>query len=54
MKDDCENREASLYSKIMLNTFLNSTYGLGKLGSVFTGSVLLYLKKVVELLENVS
>ena len=52
IKDNCETRSEFLYSKRGLKTFLDYQYVLNKLGSVFIGSVMLYLKKAVELLEN--
>ena len=53
MKDNCETCSEFLHSKRKLKRILDSQYVLSKLGSVFTGSVMLYLKKVVEPLENI-
>ena len=52
MKDDCEIREEFIYSKQQLGIFVNSVYVTSRLGSVFSGSVNIYLKNVVEPLES--
>ena len=52
MKDDCETRSEFLQSKQKLTKFLESERVLSTLGAVFSGSVMLYLKKGVEPLEN--
>ena len=43
MKDDYEIREEFIYSKQQLSIFVNSDYVSSRLGSVFSGSVNIYL-----------
>ena len=52
MKDECEIEEEFIVSKRMLHWFVKSSYVTSRLGSVYSGSVLLFLKNVVEPLES--
>ena len=52
MKDECEIEEEFIVSKRMLHSFVKSSYVTSRLGSVYSGSVLIYLKNVVEPLES--
>jgi len=51
MKDECEIEEEFIVSKRMLDSFVKSAYVISRLGGVYSGSVLIFFKKVVEPLE---